>query len=306
MNHKITDFIRNPFLIFNWLGAKGLLDWMDDRNYLKLRFRASTGMPLELENPKTFSEKIQWLKLYNRNPKYKQMVDKIAVKDFVSGIIGEEYIIPTLAVYEKVEDIDITLLPDRFVLKCSHDSGGIVICRDKAMFDRHAAFKKLRHAMARDYYKWCREYPYKDVPHRILAEQYIGNGNSDLWDYKLMCYNGKCRQILVCTGRDSGNLCFDFFDLKWNHLPFINDNRYGNANYSIPIPQNLETMILLADKLSKAVNTPFCRIDLYNTQGKIYFGEITFSPIGGFGQFAPPEWDCILGNMIHLDNCTKP
>lgn len=304
MNHKITDFIRNPFLIFNWLGAKGLLDWMNDRSYLKLRFRASTGKPLDLENPKTFSEKIQWLKLYDRKPEYTGMVDKAAVKDFVSGIIGEECIIPTLAVYEKVEDIDMASLPDRFVLKCTHDSGGIVICHDKAKFNADAAFKKLRRSLARSYYKWCREYPYKNVPHRILAEQCICGENGDLWDYKFLCFHGKCRCIQVCTGRSDSKVCYDVFDMNWNYIPLMLP-AYNNAQFPIPCPMNFGKMVEIAENLSTVIAGPFARIDLYNVEGKIYFGEITFSP-NGLDPFLISEWEHRFGDMIHLDNCIKP
>lgn len=301
MNHKATDFIRNPFLIFNWLGAKGLLNWMGDEAYLRLRFRALTGKPLNLEKPETFSEKLLWLGLHNRKQEYSKMVDKIAVKDFVASIIGEEYIIPTLAVYKNVEDIDITSLPDQFVLKCTHDSGGIAICRDKEQFNAEATFKKLRHFLNRDYYKWCREYPYKDVPRCILAEQYIGGETCDLWDYKFLCYNGKCKQIEVCTGRYLDKLCFDYFDPEWRHLPFVSDKMASNADFSIPRPCNLTKMIELANKLAGTIAIPFVRIDFYSVEEKIYFGEITFSHKGGFVQFYPPEWNHILGDMIHLD-----
>jgi len=228
------------------------------------------------------------------------MVDKVAVKDFVASIIGREYIIPTIAVYNKAEDIDFCALPEKFVLKCSHDSGSVIVCHDKAHFDvakaREVLSRKLRHS----YYLYGREYPYKNVRRRILVETCVEDeSGSGLLDYKFLCYNGKCRNLYVCTGRGNNEPCFDYFDREWNHLPF--ECHGTNATTCPSRPRNLEAMIDVAERVAGEIKSPFVRIDLYNVNGKIYFGEITFFSFNGMEPFKPRKWDYIFGDMIRLD-----
>ena len=274
---------------------------LPDRIYLKLLFRHKMGYCLNLRNPQTFSEKLQWLKLYNHNPEYTKMVDKLAVKDYVSKIIGEEYIIPTLGVWDKPEDIDYDKMPNKFVLKTTHGGGnsGVIICRDKASFNRVQAIDKLNKSLSSDIYKIFREWPYKHVPKRIIAEKYIDPEpySKDLLDYKFFCFNGEPKYCQVISGRGT-QMCIDFFDNNWNHQPFHEPKNFLYATVELEKPENYDKMWQLASMLSK--DKPFSRIDFYDVNGKIYFGEITFFPTSGMGGFNPNEWDRVFGDLIIL------
>lgn len=290
-------------IFFFKLEAK-ILSWfspfLPDRYYLKRTFRHRMGYPLNLNNPRTFNEKLQWLKLNNRNPEYTRMVDKVAAKKIVASIIGKEYVIPTIAIYDSVEEINLSILPEKFVLKCSHDSGGVIVCRNKADFDLANAKKILSQKLRHSYYLHGREYPYKDVPRRILAEMYMEDESGyELRDYKFLCYNGICRNLYVCTDRSKNEPHFDYFDCKWNHLPF--ECHGTNAKICPCRPKNLNEMIHVAERIAKAIKSPFVRIDLYNVNEKIYFGEITFFSFNGMEPFKPRKWDYIFGDMIRLD-----
>lgn len=276
-----------------------LLLFLPDELYLRIKFRQMMGKKLNLKNPQTFSEKLQWLKLYNRRPEYTKMVDKYVVKEYVAKIIGEKYIIPTIGVWDRPEDIDFESLPNQFVLKCTHDSGGLVICRDKAKLDKKAAIIKLRKALKQNYYRKWREWPYKNVPRRIIAEKYIGLGPiiMDLPDYKFFCFNGEPKYCQVISGRNT-TMCCDFFDKNWNHQPFHEPRLYPFSDYQLEKPSNYEEMWNLAKKLAKG--KPFSRIDFYEVRGKIYFGEITFFPTTGMGGFDPEVFDQIFGEMLLL------
>lgn len=253
---------------------------------------------MDWKNPQTFSEKLQWLKVYDRHPEYTKMVDKYAAKQYVAGIIGEQYIIPTLAVYNSAEEIDFEALPNQFVLKCTHDSGGLVVCNNKSNLDIKAARKKLRKGLKRTYVIQNREYPYKNVPRRIIAEQLLTNGRDyDLLDYKFFCFNGRCRCFKIDYGRFIEHHA-NYYSTDGKILPFGEKTYLPEPNHKIQLPSNLKDMVAIAEKLAK--NLPFIRIDLYNVSGKIYFGELTFFPASGFGAFEPMEWDYKLGNMINL------
>ena len=264
------------------------------------------GYPLNLDKPQTFNEKLQWLKLHDHKPDYTMMVDKYEAKKYVAEIIGEDHIIPTLAVFDSVEEIDLSKLPDQFVLKCTHDSGGIVICKDKSKLDMKAAIRKLKKSFHHNFYWDGREWPYKNVKPRIIAEQFMVEGNrdssvqKDLMDYKFMCYNGVCKNLFVCTGREKHDLRVDFYNTEWLHLPFY--RKYPNADQEIPKPANLKEMISYAEILAQHVNAPFVRIDLYTINSIVYFGEITFYPGTGMEPFYPKEWDYTLGGYINLTN----
>lgn len=272
-----------------------LLRCLPDSLYLKYVYEKLMERKLDLKNPKTFNEKLQWLKIYNRNPEYTTMVDKYAVKKYIAEKIGPEYIIPTLGVWNRFNEIDFNALPDQFVLKCTHDSGGLVICQDKSKLDMDAARRKIETSLSNNFYYMGREWPYKDVPHRIIAEQYMSD---NLRDYKLFCFDGVPRMTLVCSERfTKDGLKEDFYDEAWNHL---NVQRPGHGNAILPIerPKQYELMKELAAKLSEKM--PFARIDFYEVNEKVYFGEITLYPASGFEGFTPEEWDLKLGEWIKL------
>lgn len=274
-----------------------------DEKFLKKLFKLEMGYELNLENPQTFSEKLQWLKLYNRKPEYTQMVDKYAVKEYVANIIGEEYIIPTLGVWDRVEDIDWDSLPNQFVLKTTHSGGntGVVICKDKLRFNKDEARKKLCQSLKKDVFITTREWPYKDVNPRIIAEQYMVDASGyELKDYKWFCFNGKPKALFIATDRgvEGEETKFDFFDAEFNHLPFTNG--HPNANRELVKPKSFERMKELAAKLS--AGQPHLRVDLYDIDGKIYFGELTFYHFGGTMPFEPEEWDYTFGSWIKLPN----
>ena len=286
-------------LVILWKRAGG---WCPDEPYLKLLYYLMMGKRLNLNNPQTFSEKLQWLKLHDHRPEYTTMVDKYAVKDYVAGIIGEDYIIPTLGVWDKVEDIDWDTLPNQFVLKCTHDSGGLVICKDKSKLDKDAAIKKLKAGLKRDYFKVFREWPYKNVPKRIIAEQYIepAPGVNDLPDYKFFCFDGEVKAMFVATERQvkGEEVKFDFFDADYNHLPF--QQGHDHAKIMPPKPVNFELMKHLAQQLSKGI--PHVRVDFYSIGDKVLFGELTLYHFTGMMPFEPEAWDYKWGEWIKLPN----
>lgn len=269
-----------------------------DKLYLSLRYRLKMGKWINWKNPVTYNEKLQWLKVYNRRDEYTTMVDKYLVKEHVRDLIGDEHVIPTLGVWDKVEDIDFDQLPDQFVLKTTHSGGntGVVICRDKKSFDREEAKSKLSKSLKNDIYVSFREWPYKNVRPRIIAEKFMSdNIHPDLLDYKFYCFDGVPKVLVVATGRNV-NLCFDYYDMDFNHLPF----RQGGPNASCPVekPRNLDKMIELAAALSKGI--PHVRIDLFDVGSRIYFGEYTFFDSSGMAKFDPEEWDYNFGGFIRL------
>ena len=280
--------------------------WLPDKTYLQLLYRFKMSHKLDLNHPKTFTEKIQWLKLYNRRPEYTLMVDKFAVKKYVTDIIGEKYVIPTLGVWDKLEDIDWDALPNEFVLKTTHGggSGGVVICKDKKTFDRNKAILTLRASMRSDIYRSLREWPYKDVKKRVLAEKYmvpkdmVNNPIYELSDYKFFCFNGEPKYCQVIRNRHSKE-SIDFYDMNWRHQEFVGLNpAASNGINPVPQPLLLDDMICICHKLSK--NMKFVRIDMYVIDNRIYFGEITFYPASGMGLFNPDKWNEELGNLIRL------
>ena len=271
-----------------------------DKLYLSILFWCRMGKKIDWASPQTYSEKLQWLKLYNRDPKYTVMVDKAAVKDYVASIIGKEYIIPTLAIWDKTSEIEWDSLPEKFVLKCTHDSGGVVICKDKNNFDRQNAIQKIDKALKSNYYYLHREWPYINVPRRIIAEQYMEDGFGELRDYKWFCFDGEVKALFIATDRSKGDHAtrFDFFDENFNHLPFTNG--HPNADVQPEKPKMFEEMKALAAKLSKGI--PHVRIDFYEVGTKIYFGEMTFFHWSGFMPYDPEEWDYKFGSWLKLPN----
>lgn len=268
---------------------------LPDKMYIKRKYKKRMGKKVNLKKPVTYSEKIQWLKLYDRRPEYTIMADKYLAKDYVANIIGQEYIIPTLGVWERVEDIDFESLPNQFVLKTTHDSGGLVICKDKNRLDIEKAKLKLNKSLQSNYFLHGREWPYKNVKPRIIAEKYIEDKNGEMNDYKFFCFNGKVKALFVATDRPIDTR-FDFFDVEFNHLPIVNG--HPNAEKAIEKPKNFEDMIRLAEILSQGI--PHVRVDLYNVDSKIFFGEMTFSHYNGMTPFEPDEWDRIFGEWLTL------
>lgn len=270
-----------------------------DRIYIKMLYKYHLKRKLDLDNPKTYNEKLQWLKLYDRKDIYTKMVDKCEVKDYVKKRIGKNYLIKTLGVWNNFDDIDFDKLPNSFVLKCTHDSGGLVIVQNKKNFDKNEARKKINHCLKRNYYLNLREWPYKNVKPRIIAEEYmVDESGYELKDYKFFCFNGTCKAMFIATDRNAKTeTCFDFYDTNFNHLPFTNG--HPNSDKKINKPENFDKMIELAEILSKDI--PQCRVDFYNINGKIYFGEITFFHWSGLVPFEPEEWDYKFGSWINLD-----
>ena len=281
------------------IGEKSLL--IPDKLYLKTYYSHCFKKKLDLKKPQTFNEKLQWLKLYDRKPIYTTMVDKYAVKKYVAARIGEEYIIPTLGVWDHFDDIDFDNLPNQFVLKCTHDSGGLVICKDKVSFDKKEAKRKIQNCLKRNYYLTGREWPYKNVPRKIIAEKYMEDETGQLRDYKFYCFNGEPKIIMINSDREIGKTKADYFDMDFNWLDLKWGYEHALVKPSKPI--NFEKMKELAVVLSK--NIPELRVDFYEVNNKIYFGELTFFDGSGFDKIEPKEWDKKIGAWIKLPQKTR-
>lgn len=272
---------------------------LDDAEYISRQFQYRMREKIDFSNPQTFNEKLQWLKLHDRNAEYVKMVDKYSVKEYVADKIGEEYIIPTLGIYDTFDEIDFDKLPQQFVLKCTHDSGSIVICKDKDNFNREEARNIIESSLRRNFFWVYREWPYKNVQPRIIAEKYmVDESGYELKDYKFFCFDGRARIMYIVSDRMKGEEAkSNFFDMEFHSLAF--ENGHPNADYKIEKPDGFETMKSLADRL--CVDIPHVRIDFYNINGKIYFGEITFFSWSGYMPFNPSEWDKKLGELIPLE-----
>lgn len=287
---------RMHYLVYSPIGRL-----MPSEKYLKCIYKLQMGKELDLGNPQSFNEKLQWLKLHDHNPLYTTLVDKYAVRGYIKEKLGEEYLIPLVGgPYASVDEIDFDQLPDQFVLKCTHDSASVTICRDRATFDIAAAKKKLNKALKVNFFYFGREWPYKNVKPQIIAEKYMENSvDGELRDYKLMCFHSKVKATFTCTDRftESG-IKVTFYDTDWKRLPF--ERHYPVSSVDIEKPKTYEEMIGIAEKLSADI--PFVRIDFYEIQGRIYFGEFTFYPGCGFEEFRPESWDAELGNWIKIPN----
>ena len=269
-----------------------------DAMFLRLLFPLKVGYKLDLNNPTTFNEKLQWLKLYDRKPEFVKMVDKYEAKDYVKTKIGEEHVIPTIGVYNTWDEIDIQGLPEKFVIKCTHDSGGILICTDKSGVEWSTARRKIENALKTNYYWRNREWPYKGVKPRIIAEDYmVDESGKELKDYKFFCFDGKVRFYKIDFDRFIEHHS-NYYDREGRFLPFGEAALPPVREKELHLPTNFQEMIQIAEKLSKGI--PFVRIDLYNVNGRIYFGEITFFPASGMGQFTSYEWDEKIGEMLKL------
>lgn len=299
INHKISTIIRNPWALPLKLLYASAFIW-PDKIYLKFLFFICMKKKLDLKHPITYSEKLQWLKLFNRNPLYVTLADKYAVKDYVSKLVGSTFVIPTLGVWDTPEDIDFNLLPKQFVLKTTHGGGnvGVVICKNKDSIDTQKVIKTLNEALKQDTSLLNREWVYKNIPRHIICEPYIEDAETkELRDYKFFCFNGVVKALFVATERQNREEpYFAFFDRDYNPLPI----KQGHPNPPIypPKPQTFLQMIHLAEVLSRGM--PHVRVDLYEVDGKVLFGEYTFFHFAGIVPFEPQEWDGKFGEWLNL------
>ena len=270
-----------------------------DKDYLVNLGKFRLKKIMNLDNPKTFNEKVNWLKLYDKNQLYPILADKYLVKFYISKTIGEQYVIKTLQVYDRADDIDFSILPSKFVLKCNHDSGSVIIVRDKNQINEDVIKKKLNKKLDVTYSDTNKEWVYSKINRKIICEEYLEQEGSDsLTDYKFYCFNGEPKFLYVSKGLENHSTAtISFYDMKMNLLPFhrpdFKQNKEGECR-----PKNWEEMIQIARKLSNGI--PFVRVDLYSIQNKIYFSEFTFFPCGGFMRFVPDRWDLLIGNMLEL------
>ena len=296
MFRKVRRYLKDPYFALGDDLIQKHPEWMSDKFYLSVLWHHVMGYKLDWKNPKTFNEKLQWLKLNDRNPLYTTLVDKYAVKQWVADKIGDQYIIPTLKVYDSVDEINLDELPDRFVLKCTHDSGSIAICSDKSSFDFEKAKLKLQQGLETNFYLIAREWPYKNVPPRIIAEEFIESDTDDLYDYKFYCFNGIVRFFKVDYDRQANHKAL-YYDRDGNLLPFGEVKFLADKPKDLVLPKELPQMIEQAEKLSQGI--PFVRMDFYCNNGDVRFGESTFFQDGGFGKLSDMEWEQKLGEYIN-------
>lgn len=300
--YKLIKAIKHPEWVLGVILRRCFASRMNDRTFIKWEYFSGMKKFPNLKNPQTYNEKLQWLKLNDIHPEYAEMVDKATAKEYVSRIIGEEYIIPTLGVWDTFDDIDFDKLPNQFVLKTTHDSGGVVVVSDKSKFDKVVAKKKLEKSLSNNYFLQHREYPYKDIKPRILAEEFmVDESGTELKDYKFFCFNGKCKMLFIATDRSIGDVKFDFFDTDFNHLSFKQGHPWATKDIKKPV--GFDKMIELSERLSK--DLPHVRVDLYDINGKVYFGELTFFHFSGNVPFEPEEWDYKVGGWLKLPNNYK-
>lgn len=295
---KIKIAFTNPRLILVRLMQKGYIK-VNDKVFIKIMWKCFFDYPLNIQDPKTFNEKLQWLKLYNRDEKLTDLVDKYKVKEIVGNIIGDEYIVPNIQVCNEFSEINFDKLPNQFVIKCNHDSGGLYICRDKKKFDKEKARKIINKSLKRNFYNYSREWQYKNVSKKIIVEKYLEDKkNKELNNYKFFCFHGSPKYLSISAGLENHSTAtVDFFDMNFEPAPF---GRIDYKRFSVKPkkPEKLDEMIKIAKELSK--DFVFVRVDLYEVNNKIYFGELTFTPCAGFIKFDPSEWDLKLGSMIDL------
>lgn len=299
--NKINIFIYK--LIDKIITKRGISQIVPSKFQIKVKYFLRLNKKISFSAPRTFGEKLQWLKLYDRKPKYSKMVDKYLVRDYVSSIIGSNYLIPIIGVYKRFSDIDFSSLPNQFVLKCTHDSGGVVICRDKKSFNIDAAKNKINKHLKTNYFWSKREWPYKHIHPKIICEEYMEDveqeDKSGLVDYKFYCFNGEPYYCQVIKGREASE-SIDFFDMNWNHMPFVGTRNLPNYEGINGKPEKLEELCKLSKLLSEKI--PFVRVDFYVINKEIYFGELTFFPSSGMGKFYPEIWNYKLGDLIKLPN----
>ena len=287
---KIPSFIYTSVL--------GFLDkHASDELYLSWMFYHRLGYWPNLRRPKSFNEKLQWMKLHDNNPLFSLYADKYRVREHIVETIGEGYLIPILGVFEKAEDIDFDSLPNQFVLKCNHGAGCNIICKDKNRFDRRAAIIKLNEWMAKDYSHLKREYHYASIERKIICEQFMtDNETGDLRDYKFFCIGGEVQMIQVDMNRFSHHTR-NIYDKDWNLLD-VEISFPRDVTCTVAPPRELPEMIAIANKLSKDFKQ--VRVDLYVINHKVYFGELTFFSGAGFSRYYPRKFEIELGKKLRL------
>jgi len=293
MFSKILKAICKPKLIALYILNFKIFRLLPDDIFLRIKYRLIMGKPLDLKKPKTFNEKLQWLKLYDRKPEYTKLVDKYEVRKYIAETIGEQYLIPLLGVYDSFDDIDFDTLPNQFVLKPNHTSGNVFICKDKLKIDFNKLRKKVNKWLKREYYWLHREWPYKNVKPRIICEKFL---EDNITDYKFMCFHGEPKLIQIHRNRGRKDQTLDFYDVNWNKTEIRRDK--PTSQEFIPKPKNLDEMLSIARILSK--DEIHVRIDLYEVEGKVYFSEKTFFSASGFSKFAKEEYDELIGRWIKL------
>lgn len=295
--NKILKCITDSKIRFGYLSKLGVTKYISDKAFVEKEYFLNTGEKLNLVHPQKFNEKLQWLKLYDHNPQYTIMVDKYRARQYIKDVIGDQYLIPLLGVWEKPDEIEFDLLPNQFVLKCNHNSGtGMCVCKDKSRIDISKIKRELRKGLREDYYSVHREWPYRDVQRQIIAEKYmVDEGGEVLTDYKFFCFNGEPR-VMYISNDGAENPRTDFFDMEFNHLPIIMKD--PNSEQLPKKPQNFELMKELAEKLSEGI--PFLRTDFYEINGNVYVGELTLYHNAGLSHIEPEEWSYKLGSYIDL------
>ncbi len=299
---SVIKQFRNPDAVAFSLAGKGFLNWMSDEQFLKIVFKNMLGYPLNLEKPSTFNEKLQWLKLNDRKPVYQTYVDKFRVKKYIAEQIGEEYVIPTITVWDSADDIDFDKLPNQFVLKCVHGSGCNIICKDKNSLDITDTKQKLNRWMHQSWFWPGREWPYRDVQPRIIAEPYLEDSTGQLTDYKLFCFDGEVKCFKIDFDRATKHRA-NYYTPAGELMRFGETMCPPDYDREVNMPLSLGKMIEFAEKLAK--NIPFMRVDFYEVNGHILFGELTLFPASGFGRFTDIAWDYRLGEWLALPEGEK-
>lgn len=297
--NKAIKFVFDRNYRFLALDQRGVYNSMDDKEYLERKYESIFNIKLDLENPKTFNQKMQWLKLYYRRPEFTQYVDKYAVREYIANMLGEEYLVPLLGVWDNPNDIDFDKLPNRFVLKCNHNSGlGMCICKNKDALNTEQVINGLQKGLEQDYYLTGREWPYKNVKRKVIAEKYlVDESGVELKDYKLYCFDGKVKLIMINSDRNKDcSTKADYFDADFNHVNMTWGYEQSSVVPSKPL--YFEEMKMLAEKLSKGM--PHVRIDFYIADNRVYFGEMTFFDGSGFDAFGDIKYANMLGEWIKL------
>ena len=304
MNEKnrLLKAIKHPEWLFGVMLRRYLGKYMNDRTFIKWEYFSGMRKFPNLDKPRTYNEKLQWLKLNDIHPEYARLVCKYEAKEYVRNLLGDDVIIPTLGLWDSFDEICFDSLPNQFVLKTTHDSGGVVVIRNKGEMNKEIVKDKIEKSLKQNYYLQHREYPYKYIKPRIIAEKYmVDESGTELKDYKFFCFDGNVKMLFVATDRGINDVKFDFFDEDFNHLPFRQGHPW--ANKEILKPEGFDRMKEIATILSKGF--PHVRVDLYDIKGHIYFGELTFFHFSGNVPFVPAEWDKIIGDWLTLPQIIK-
>lgn len=306
MSRAIGRIKENPKRIVAYVNATGALNFLPEKSVVKILWWTKTGKWLDVGNPKTFNEKLQWLKINNHNPKLTTLVDKYLVRGYIRDLLGEEYLIPLIGCWDNLDEIDFDSLPDQFVLKCNHNAAiGLCVCRDKKVLNADKVKKELRRGLSSNFYYSSREWAYKNVQRRIICEKYMEDGSGNgLRDYKFFCFNGEAKFIYISEGLENHETArISFYGFDGKEMPFHRRD-YRQFSVTPAFPDNIQEMIEIANKIASQlageIGLPFARVDLYSIQGKTYFSEITLYPNSGYIPFEPGIWDEKIGEWIDL------